>query len=238
MIVRREITIVLLLSSVLLFGGCAEKKAAPVQASAPPAQAGTSLGQTTADKTIASIATVERDIRAVTSQINTTNASLNQVIQLKGTLEGKRAFDEYSRNVLKMDKAAAVFLRDSDQMTARGTDYFREWTKFYSDPQLQKLSEERQSRLMDTFDKIAGPSTGVIERVNTYLSRTKEIETYLSSDLSASGIDAITPVAQKTIADGQQIIIDSKPMLAAAEQTRAQIGERGMATGGVSSPGY
>ena len=236
MIVRREITIVLLLISVLLFGGCAEKKTPPVQASEPPAQGSISLGQTTAEKTIASIATVESDIRAITSQINMTNASLNKVIQMKGTPEGKKAFDEYSRNVLQMDKAAAVFIRDSDQMTARGTDYFREWPKSYSDPQLQKLSEERQSRLMDTFDKIAGPSTGVKERVNTYLSRTKEIKTYLSSDLSASGIDAIAPVAQKTITDGQQIITDSQPMLAAAEQTRAQIGERGMATGGVSSP--
>jgi len=225
MIARREITIMLLLVSVLLIGSCAKKT--------PPTMTG-------AEKTTTSIQAVEGDIKAMTSQINTTNASLNQVIQLKGTPAAKTAFDAYSKNVSDMDKAAAAFIKDSDQMTARGTDYFREWTKSgetYTNPQIQQLSEERRSQLMNTFSQIAGPSSGVKDRVNSYLAQIKEIKTYLSNDLSGTGIDAITPVAQKTINDGQQIIIDAQPMLAAAEQARAQIGEIGAATGGVSSPG-
>ncbi len=176
----------------------------------------------------------------MTSQINTTNASLNRVIQLKGTPAAKTAFDAYSINVSQMDKAAAAFIKDSDQMTARGIDYFAEWSKSgdtYTNPQIQQLSDERRSQLMDTFSQIAGPSWGVKAQVNTYLSQLKQIKTYLSNDLSASGVDAISSVVQKTINDGQQIITDAQPMLAAAEQAHAQIGEIGAATGGVSSPG-
>ncbi len=51
MIVRREITIMLLLVSVLLVGSCAEKKTPPVQ--------------TSAEKTTTSIEAVEGDIRAM-----------------------------------------------------------------------------------------------------------------------------------------------------------------------------
>ena len=232
MIVRREITIMLLLFSVLLIASCAEKKAPPVQATAPPAQ-------TSAEKATTSIETVEGDIKAMTSRISATNASLNEVIVLKGKPDAKPAFDAYSKNVSGMDKAAAVFIKDSDQMTARGTDYFREWAKSgdtYANPQIQQLSEARRSELMDTFSQIAGPSSGVKARVNSYLSQIKEIKNYLSKDLSAAGIDAIIPVAQKAINDGQQIIVDAQPMLSAAEQARAQIGEIGAATGGVSSP--
>ena len=139
-----------------------------------------------------------------------------------------------------MDKAAAAFIMDSDQMTARGTDYFREWTKSgdtYTNPLIQQLSDERRSQLMNTFSQIAGPSSGVKARVNSYLSQIKQMQAYLSKDLSAAGIDAIIPVAQQAINEGQQIIVDSQPMLAAAEQARAQIGEIGAATGGVSSQG-
>lgn len=231
MIVRREITIMLLLASVLLIGSCAEKKTPPVMAT--PAL-------TSAEKTTTSIQAVEGDIKTMTSHINSTNASLNQVIQLKGAPDAKTAFDAYSRNVSQMDKAAAAFLRDSDQMTARGIDYFAEWSKSgdtYTNPQIRQLSEERRSQLMNTFNQIAGPSGAVKVKVSTYLSQVKQIQTYLSNDLSATGIDAISPIALKTINDGQQIIMDAQPMLAAAEQARTEIGEIGAATGGVSSPG-
>jgi hypothetical protein len=195
---------------------------------------------TSAEKTTASIQAVEGDIKTMTSQINSTNASLNQVIQSKGTPGAKTAFDAYSKNVSQMDKAAAAFLRDSDQMTVRGIDYFAEWSKSgdtYTNPQIRQLSEERRSRLMSTLNQIAGPSGAVKAKVNAYLSQIKQIQTYLSNDLSATGIDAISPVALKTINDGQQIIMDAQPMLAAAEQARTEIGERGEATGGVSSRG-
>ena len=59
MIVRREITMMLLLFSVLLFASCAEKKTPPVQAYTPSAQ-------TSAEKTTTSIDKVEGDIRAMT----------------------------------------------------------------------------------------------------------------------------------------------------------------------------
>jgi hypothetical protein len=139
-----------------------------------------------------------------------------------------------------MDRAAAAFLRDSDQMTARGIDYFAEWSRSgdtYANPQIRQLSEERRSQLVDTFNQITGPSGSVKAKVTTYLSQIRQLQTYLANDLSAAGIDAISPVALQTINEGQQIIMDAQPMLAAAEQARVQIGEIGAATGGVSSPG-
>ncbi len=241
MTVRRVITIMPLLFSVLLITSCAEKKTPPLEAYTPPVQtAAVPPVQASAERATTSIGTVETDISAMTSRINMTNASLNDVILAKGKSSARTAFDAFSKNVSVMDKAAATFIRDSDQMSARGTDYFREWTKSgdtYTNPQIQQLSEARRTELLNTFSQISGASSGVKARLNSYLSQMKQMQAYLSTDLSTAGIDSIIPIAQKAIVDGQQIIVDSQPMLSAAQQARAQIGEVGAATGGVSAPG-
>ena len=128
---------------------------------------------TSAEKTTTSIQAVEGDIKTMTSHINSTNAALNQVIQSKGTPAAKTAFDAYSKYVSQMDTAAAAFLKDSDQMTARGIDYFAEWSKSgdtYTNPEIRQLSEERRAELMNTFNQIAGPSGAVKAKVTAYLS--------------------------------------------------------------------
>ena len=232
---RREITVTLLLFSVLLFASCAEKKTPPVEAYTPPVQAAVPPVQMSAEQATTSIASVESDISAMASRINATNASLNEVIVSKGKPAAKTALAAYSKNVSDMEKATEAFIKDSDQMTARGTDYFREWAKtgeIYTNPQIQHLSDARRSELMSTFSEIAGSSSGVKSRVDAYLSQIKQLQTYLEKDLSVAGIDAIVPVAVKAINVGQQIIVDTQPMLSAAEQARAQIGEVGAATGG------
>lgn len=239
MIVRREITIMLLLFSVLLIASCAEKKP-PVQAYTPPVQAAVPPVQTRAEKATTSIQAVENDMKTMTSQINSTNSSLNQVILSKGTPAARGAFDTYSPNVSQVESAAAAFIKDSDQMTARGTDYFQEWSKSgntYTNPQIQQLSELRRTELTNTFRQMSDSSSAVKGQVNAYLSQIKQIRTYLSNDVSRAGVDAINPVAQKAISDGQQIISQVQPILTAAEQARAEIGAAGAAAGGVSSPG-
>ena len=238
MIVRREITIMLLLFSVCL-SQAVQRRIRPsrliphLSRLLPPVQ-------TRAEKATTSIQAVENDMKTMTSQINSTNSSLNQVILSKGTPAARGAFDTFSANVSQMESAAAAFIKDSDQMTARGTDYFQEWSKSgntYTNPQIQQLSEMRRTELTNTFRQMSDSSSAVKGQVNSYLSQIKQIRTYLSNDVSRAGIDAISPVAQKAINDGQQIISQVQPILTAAEQARAEIGAAGAAAGGVSSPG-
>jgi hypothetical protein len=63
-----------------------------------------------------------------------------------------------------------------------------------------------------------------------------QIRTYLTNDLTPAGIDAMSPVAQKAISDGQEILAQMQPIMAAVAQARAEI-STGAAAGGGSSPG-
>ncbi len=230
---RREITTILLAASVLLAGACASNKTA--QPVVQPVMQTTSV-----EKTTTSIQAVENDMKTLTSQINSANSALNGVILAKGTPGAKSAFDTYSASVSQMEQAAGAFLKDSDQMTARGTDYFEEWRKSgntYTNPQIQQLSEQRRAALGATFRQIADSSSGVKGQVNSYLSQINQIRTYLSNDLSSAGIDSIAPVAQKAINDGQQLLVQMQPIMTAAAQARTEISAAGAAAGGTSSPG-
>src|SRR5574337_524057 len=97
----------------LLTAGCAAKK----------------TGIKMAEKTTASMQTVESDIRQAVVQIDATNASLNTVVSSKGSPDMQKAYDDYVKNVNRMDKAGNALLKHTNQLASRGNDYFEEWQK-------------------------------------------------------------------------------------------------------------
>ncbi len=215
----RVFVAVCLLIVIAAVTGCSEKTA----------------GVQRAEKATASMQTVESDIRKTVAQIDATNASLLHVINSKDSPNIKEAFDSYSAEVNKMDKSGKVLLAHTDQMTARGNDYFQEWQKSgntYTNPDIQKLSQERRVELEKTFNRISEASPGVKGYLNAYLSNLKQIRTYLSNDLTPQGVDSISQIAQSTIADGDNVKIGTEPMLTATAQARSEMSAAGAAAGG------
>lgn len=189
-----------------------------------------------AEKTTSSMQAVESGIRETVAQIDATNASLNYVLASKDSPDSKKAFDSFSDNVSKMNKTGNALLKDTTEMTARGNDYFEEWQKTgatYTNPKIQQLSQERRNQLQQTFSQISQSSAGVTGNLNSYLSNLKQIETYLSTDLTPAGISNIASVAQSTMMTGNKVKESVQPMLSATAQARSQLSE-GAAAGGTS----
>jgi hypothetical protein len=63
--------------------------------------------------------------------------------------------------------------------------------------------------------RIPEASIGVRGALKSYLSDIKEIQRYLSYDLTPVGIEAIRPTAQKAVEDGDNVKEAVKPVLAA-----------------------
>ncbi len=191
-----------------------------------------------AEKTTTSMQNLEKTINETTAQIDATNVSLNEVVKAKESPYLKTAFQTYSDNVSKMEDTGKKFIKHSDQMAARGNDYFEEWQKSgstYTNPQIQRLSQERRNELRDTFTEVSESSMGAKGQLNQYLAEIKQIRTYLSNDLRPEGIDAIAPITEKAINDGNSVKSSLQPVLAGTERALSEMSQGGAAAGGVPS---
>lgn len=201
----------LLLGAITFMGGCA------------------TTGMERAASTSTSMHTVESDIRQASVQVDATGASLNELIK-PDQPKVKNAFGKYSDNVAKMEQMGKRLLKHTDEMSARGKDYFEEWDKqgdSYTNPQIRELSEQRRADLAEIYMQIPASSVGVKGAFSAYLSDIKEIQKYLSNDLTPKGIEAITPIAQKAVSDGQLLKEAVMPVLSAITRARAELAPGG-----------
>lgn len=172
---------------------------------------------------------IDKDIREATQQLNATETSLENLMRPNQT-DIKKTFSAYKENVSKMESIEKDFAMHSDQLKSRGNDYFQEWEKDgseYNNPQIQKLSEQRRAELGDIYGRIAENSIGVSEAFKTYVSDVKEIQSFLSNDLTAKGIDAITPTSRTVVSDGDSLKHALQDMQSAIQRARAEMSASG-----------
>jgi hypothetical protein len=205
------LTMVLFLGATLSVAGCAKTG---MQRSA---KAGTSMQA------------VENDIRQIIVQVDATGASLEDLLAPNQS-DMKKSFKKYSSNVDKMESLEKRFYDHADKMREQGKDYFQEWQTqgdSYSNPQIQALSEQRRADQSAVFVKITEASVGVRGAFKAYMSDIREIQMYLSNDLTSKGIDAIAPIIDKAVLDGAVLKDAVTPVLYAVEEARTELAQAG-----------
>jgi len=172
--------------------------------------------------------TVAEEINQVNVLLDATGASLEDLTNLGQSDVGK-AFDSYSANVVKMDNLEKQFAKHADEMRSRGIEYFAEWKKQgdeYTNPQIRELSEQRRAALSEVYGKIAEASIEVKSAFQAYMSDLKEIQTYLSNDLTPKGINAITPITEKVVRDGESLKDVVNSVQIAIDRARAEMAQQ------------
>lgn len=186
-------------------------------------------GSQRAGKATAKMEIVDTDIKKSVAQIDATGASLEALIipELSNTQE---AFATFSDNVSEMESLGKALIKHTDEMSARGKDYFDEWKKqgnTYTNPQIQQISESRMAELNAVFRKISDSSVGVKSAFMAYLNDIREIQRYLSTDLTDKGIASITPVARKAITEGDNLKDSLIPVISALNHARSEMSQGG-----------
>jgi hypothetical protein len=185
-------------------------------------------GKDRATKTTNSMQTVEGDYKQASEQIDATSASLEDLIK-PGQADMKKAYDVYAKNVGKMEKLGKQLDMHTENMSARGNEYFAEWESSYTNPEIRELSERRRIEMREEYAKIPEASIGVKGALKSYLTDIREIQRYLSNDLTSQGIETITPIAQRAVKDGDNLKETIKPVLAAIDRVKT-----GMVQGGTN----
>lgn len=189
-----------------------------------------STGIERSEETTTTMEKMDSDIKLVVVQLDATNASLDELMKT-GQSDVKKAFDLFTANTEKMAKMEGDFIKDADAMKARGKDYFSEWQKEgskYKNSRIQQLSEQRRNTLGNIYGQIAENGKGVRDAFKTYVSDLKEIQIFLSNDLTTGGIQAINPITQKVVSDGDNLKYNIRNVQTAIESARKEMQQTGI----------
>ena len=188
-----------------------------------------STGIKRSEKATTTMQTMDDDIKSASVQLDATGASLDNLTNPDQS-DIKKAYDVYTDNVSKIEKMEKRFTKHADEMQAKGKDYFEEWQKDgdkYQNAEIQQLSEQRRTELSEIYGKIALNSIGVKEAFKAYVSDVKEIQNYLSNDLTPKGIEAIVPISKKSVSDGDNLKLAIKNIQPSIEAARVAMSQSG-----------
>jgi hypothetical protein len=164
-------------------------------------------GYKLADKVGAGIADFRDEIVDVKKAVDTTLASLDRIVA-EASVDPRKAFKEFDKSVPKIDSEAAKARKRAEQMKERGKEYFSQWEKDLegvNDPEIRKLAQERKAKLQTTFDNIKTTLEPAREQFNAWLINLKDVQKYLSQDLTINGIDAAKDLIAKSKKDGMAV---------------------------------
>jgi hypothetical protein len=174
--------------------------------------------------------TMDSVIKLVVVQLDATGASLDELVK-PGQSDVRTAFDLYTGNVSKIETLEKEFAKSADEMEVRGRTYLKEWQRDgnqYKNPQIRDLSEQRHQEIREIYGTIAQNSIGVKEAFKAYVAEAKEIQKYLSNDLTTRGLEAIVPIAGNSVLDGEILKNSIRDIQIAIERSKTEMALSGV----------
>jgi len=165
---------------------------------------GTTSGYKQADKTGASIAEFRDEIVGGKKVIDATMKSLSDIAATANT-DPRKAFAQYTKDVAKLESTAASVRKRGQAMQQEGQAYFTRWEKELAqvkDAEIRTLAEQRRAKLQETFESIRKYSDPLKAQFEPWMSNLKDLQKYLSNDLTIEGVDAAKSLFSKTTEQG------------------------------------
>jgi hypothetical protein len=164
-------------------------------------------GYKLADKVGESIAEFRDEVVGVKKEVDATLASLDKIVA-QATVDPRKAFKEFEKNVPRIDSAAGKARKRAADMKEKGKDYFSKWEKelaAVNDPAIRKLAEERKVTLQAAFNNIRNSMEPARDQFNAWLLNLKDLQKYLNNDLTIGGIDAVKDLLAKNKSEGRAV---------------------------------
>ncbi len=168
---------------------------------------GTTRGYKKADQVGAGIADFGAEILKGKKAIDDTVKALDAVAASAST-DPRKAFEEYKKQVANLESTAEKVRKRAADMKEKGQAYFKQWEQdlaTVSNPDVRKLAEERRTKLQQAFDAIKNYTDPLKAQFDPWMSDMKDLQKYLSNDLTVSGVDAAKSLFAKTQDEGRQV---------------------------------
>lgn len=168
---------------------------------------GTTAGYKQADKTGAGIADFRTEITKAKTAVDDTVKALGQVAVTANT-DPRPAFEKFIKSLANLESTSAKAKQRGEDMKAKGKAYFSSWEKELEqikNPEIRALATDQKVKLQAAFDSIRTVSAPLKEQFDPWMSDLQDLQKYLSSDLTVSGVDAAKGLFAKTQAEGFQV---------------------------------
>ena len=165
---------------------------------------GTTSGYKQADKTGEGVAEFRQEIVNGKTAIDNTMKALGQ-IEATANTNPRKAFEQYSKSLANLESVAANARKRAAEMKERGQAYFASWEKQMAEvknPEIRNLAMQQKAKLQTAFDSIKQYSEPLKAQFDPWMSDLKDLRTYLSNDLTVTGVDAAKSLFAKTQAEG------------------------------------
>jgi hypothetical protein len=168
---------------------------------------GTTAGYKQADQTGAGIAEFREEITKTSAAVNETVKSLNEVAASANT-NPRKAFEGFTKSLADLESTSEKAKKRGQDMKEKGQAYFADWEKQLAEmknPEIKSLAMQQKAKLQATFDSIRTVTAPLKAQFDPWLSDLKDLQKYLSNDLSISGVDAAKSLFAKTQAEGFEV---------------------------------
>jgi molecular chaperone GrpE (heat shock protein) len=158
-------------------------------------------------KAVESFRDTREHLADASKQVTATNDSL-RVLSEASSGDLRPLFNKFAANVQKTE-AAAKEARDRAEAMRKNTDaYVAQWQKEFStisDEELRRTSEQRVAAAKTEFERVRSAAAEARSAYEPYMQGLKDVQQYLTNDLTAQGVSAIRPKATDTIRKGETL---------------------------------
>jgi hypothetical protein len=168
---------------------------------------GSTAGYKRADKTGAGIAEFREEILNASTAVNQTVKALDEVAATADT-NPRKAFEAYSKSVANLETAAVKARKRAQDMQQQGQAYFKQWEQQMEqvqNPEIRALAAQQKAKLQATFNDIRKYSEPLKAQFDPWMSDLKDLRTFLSNDLSISGVESAKSLFARTQAEGIEV---------------------------------
>jgi chromosome segregation ATPase len=167
----------------------------------------TTQGSARADTTAMHMDDLRTSIQDLDTKMQAAVTSLSSVVET-GAQDPKPAFAQYQKNVAATDSALARCEKTLKAMQTECQTYFAEWQQqaaTMTDPSLRAKAEERRTKLSKAIDGVTKAMDEARGGITPFMMSIKDVQTYLSNDLTPAGIKSIKDKSGKLTKDARSI---------------------------------
>jgi hypothetical protein len=165
---------------------------------------------------VSSMQDVRDELAAGIGEVESVQATL--ISLQNGAGDQSALYSTYKEQVEALEKRAAQIGQSVDDMATRGQEYRSAWrqeTSTITDPKLREAARERAEVVKEKYDLIFTDYRAAKDAYFPFIRKLKDVQTFLSNDLTAGGAKAARPAMQEAVTMGDAV----------KEKSRAVIGE-------------
>lgn len=167
----------------------------------------------------------QRELRAVQTQNETTTSAMNALGKQEGT-ELPQQFEGFRKSVDLLESRFVAARKRVNQVTMEGDKFFHSWEKeiaLITNPELQQRSEARKNSIFANFNRIDETMQGAEDAFAVSMSDLRDVERFLSVDLTPEGISQVADTIQKANTDASTLHIQIDAVIEQLSRVSAEL---------------